>query len=91
MRSVINTILTRHKLNADRFDIQSVIKTLQCKIKKMTEQFRKLRSAGGKSLKNLLANWTSSDYILKLPHKTGSPTKRKLEEDLQNEHCKLRD
>ncbi|XP_072046040.1 uncharacterized protein [Amphiura filiformis] len=89
-QSVLGKILDKHHMTLDQVDAPPILKTLVNKIKKMVTLVNQKRKAGGTSIKNLLDKWKCSLYNLKLPHATGSPTKRKLENDLNEEKCKRR-
>ncbi len=88
VRSVLSTILTKHHVKYDKIDTSSVVKTLGNKIKKMLTLVNAKSKEGGKSLRNLFKKWEESTYELNLPHATGTPTKRKLENDLNEERVK---
>ena len=79
-------IFNRFGLSMAKFDIPPVIKTLKSKLKRMFITMKKCRGAGGNSLERQLEKWKSDGkYSLQLPHKSGSPTKRKLQHDLETE------
>ncbi|XP_033095868.1 uncharacterized protein LOC117100328 [Anneissia japonica] len=86
--TVLKSLLKKNSISADNVDTSQVMKTLQYKIKKMYEKVSQKSKAGGMTFKNYLNQLNSTNYTLKLPHATGSPTKRKLEETLNNERAK---
>ncbi len=74
----------------DHLEAFPVLSVLKWKLKKMYQNASAKAKQGGMSMKNLLEQWQTSTYSLNLPHVTGSPTKRKLENDLNDQIKKLR-
>ena len=88
IRSILSKLLDRHNMTMEHVDIPPVIKTLKQKFKSMYQASRKCWRAGGRSLAFQLEKWKKTEYTIKLPHTSGSPTKRKLENDLNEERNK---
>nr|XP_054750436.1 LOW QUALITY PROTEIN: uncharacterized protein LOC129256207 [Lytechinus pictus] len=88
VRSVLTKVLNTHHITLEGIDLSSVFKTLKQKVKSLFQKSKKCVKAGGKSVEMQLRKWKETEYSLKLPHKSGSPTKRKLQEDVQEEKSK---
>ncbi|KAJ8019298.1 hypothetical protein HOLleu_42179 [Holothuria leucospilota] len=87
VESIICKTLKTHKVEVNKVDIPSVVRVVIQKLKNMLHRLRKCK--GGHSRKKVTAEWKKSDYIIKLPCKTDTPTKRKLKEDVARERKKL--
>ena len=84
--AVLTKLFNRFGMSMAKFEIPPVIKTLKSKLKRMFITVKKCRSSGGKCMERQLQKWKSDEkYSLLLPHKSGSPTKRKLQDDLETE------
>ena len=90
LRSVLIKILNRHHMTVDHFLLPAVLSSLRSKLKRMFQTVSKCVRSGGTNLAHQLKKWRESVYNLKLPHVTGSPTKRKLETDLERESKRRR-
>ena len=89
--TVLQAILSKYHLKRDQINIEFVRKTLVEKLKHLLRKF-KLACRSGFKRQALLDNWKQSNYQLTVPHRTGSPTKRKLgevEEELNKTHEEL--
>lgn len=89
--TVLQAILSKFHLNRDQINIACVRKTLVEKLRHLLRKLKLLSRSGFKK-KELLEKWANSDYVLNVPHRTGSPTKRKLEEvqeELNRSHDEL--
>ena len=75
--TVLDTILSKYHIKRDQINFEGVLKTLLQKIKWI---FRQLKNASGSKKQRYMKKLKESSYTLVLPHRSGSPTKRKFEE-----------
>ena len=88
LRTVFRQILVRHHISFKKVDVIFSIRTLESKLRRLWKAWT-CKSSGHHHTK-LSKKWEKSKYALKVSHKTGSPTKRKLEEEVKDERVKHR-
>ena len=80
---MIEHIMNENAIKLEKIHIKPLIKSMQIKVRGM---FAKLKACrGGRAYQKTYDKWKMTNFELKVKHKTGSPTKRKLEEQLQSE------
>ena len=77
VKSILKSILIKHKINVDQVNIPQVLKTLTEKIRYLFRTLKNVSRSDHKK-KKTLRNWQKSNYTLRIPHRTGSPTKKQL-------------
>lgn len=85
---MVEHIMHENTIDMQKINLASVVKKMQMKVRSLFAKLKKI--TGGRAYQKTYDKWKSTNYVLKVPHKTGSPTKRKLEEQLQCEQlaCK---
>ena len=78
LEHVLRSLLTQYHLKKDQINAVFVLNKLKNKIKFMFRQLKSVNRSGFK-LQALMTKWENTTFTLKVPHRTGSPTKRKLE------------
>ena len=87
IQSVFERILTKHHVSLENCRMHC-LKFLESKLGRLWKNWKSANGSSGRQ--KLLNKWGKSVYTMKVQHKTGSPTKRKLETELKNESCKRR-
>ncbi|XP_038061942.1 uncharacterized protein LOC119732485 [Patiria miniata] len=87
VQTVFQRIIARQNISPERVDSNSLT-ALRSKLGRLWHSWRSQKGSNGRS--KLLRTFEKNVYTLKVPHKTGSPTKRKLEYQLESEKIKRR-
>ena len=88
LRTVFRRILDRHNMSFAKFNIEYSLTSLESKLRRLWNSWQKNKS--GSSHQKLIKKWEKTVYKLKVQHKTGTPNKRKLEEEVKEERSKRR-
>ena len=88
VHSVFRRILTKHHVDLDKFNPNSSLKALTSKLGRLWKSWRSATGTNGRQ--RLWRKFGNSTYTLKVQHETGSPNKRKLEQELKTEKAKRR-
>lgn len=86
VRSVFRHILNRHHMTISDFNLDLSLAVLGAKLRRLWTAWTKKSS--GSNHKKMIKKWEKSKYKCKIYHKTGSPTKRKLEDEVRNEQVR---
>ena len=78
--SVFRQIVNRHHLVFEDFNFKLSLPLLGSKLRRMWTTW--IKKSGGHWHSKLRSQWEKSKYTCKVYHKTGSPTKRKLEDEV---------
>ena len=89
VQTVFQRIVTRHHISPEKIDFTgNCLTSLKSKLSRLWNLWKSRKGSCGRL--KLLTKFEKTIYTLKVPHKTGSPTKRKLEHELENEIVKRR-
>lgn len=86
LRNILDKIFSKHHVSGIKVNVPPIAKILSRRLKRMYSTL--VGCKGFWARQKVLERWTNSTYELNLPHKTGTPTKRKLESQLDQEKCK---
>ncbi|KAJ8050097.1 hypothetical protein HOLleu_03167 [Holothuria leucospilota] len=88
IKYMIQAFFDKHSVVYDKVNTPPRIKRLPFKVKNLYHKVKKCK--GGKQLRKLIAEMKASTYDLKFTHKSDSPRKRKLQDDLEEERKRRR-
>ena len=88
LNTVVIRIMSQYKIHLDKVDVTfTCLRPLKSKLRRMWTSWTNAKGSRGKS--KLVQKFENSTYAFKIPHKTGSPTKRKLAGDVQEGKTKI--
>ena len=79
----LEQVLIENAVDIQKVHLAPLIKRVRFKIRHLRDKLR--RCKGGRAYARTLDKWKTTSYELNVPHKTGSPCKRKLEECVKRE------
>lgn len=86
IRTIFHRILSKNNITIEDFNFDLSAISLGSKLRRLWKMWTTRNS--GSHHQKMLSKWQYSKYELKVYHKTGSPTKRKLEMEVESERAK---
>ena len=84
---MLTRILSHNNISIEKVNLE-YLKPLKSKLARLWVSYSNRKGSRGRQ--NLISNFEKTSYTLKVPHKTGSPTKRKIEREVETANAKVR-